>query len=274
MKTKITPDITCNYPERIVCLTEEFTEILYLLGESDRIAGISVYTQRPEQARNEKPMVCDFTGVNMEKIGQIEPDLILGFSDVQAEVAKQLIKAGYNVMVFNQRSIADILQVILLTGSLVGKADQANELVIKLKRRINDIAERGQNLPRRPMVYFEEWYSPLITGIRWVSELIEIAGGKDCFEELSTSASAKGRMIANEAEVIVRNPDIIMASWCGKRFIPSKMYKRSGWNGINAIRDEEVHEIDPAIILQPGPAALTAGLDELHRIISEWGSKR
>ncbi len=263
-----------GYPERIICLTEEFTEILYLLGEQERIAGISVYTVRPGQAPQEKPMVCDFTGVNMEKIEAIQPDLILGFSDVQAEVAKQLIKAGYQVMVFNQRSIADILQTIVLTGSLVGKAEEAGKLARRLEHNLLIMKEKSASFHKRPVVYFEEWYAPLISGIRWVSELIEIAGGKDCFEELSHSAAAKGRMIANEAEVISRNPDIIIASWCGKRFIPDKIYKRTGWNGINAIRVNEVHEIDSAIILQPGPAALTDGLDALYHIISHWQEKQ
>lgn len=263
-----------GYPEKIICLTEEFTEILYLLGEQDRIAGISVYTVRPEQATKEKPMVCDFTGVNMEKIEAIQPDLILGFSDVQAEVAKQLIKAGYQVMVFNQRSIADILQSIVLTGSLVGKADEAAKLARRLEHHLLTVKANAAKFQKHPLVYFEEWYSPLISGIRWVSELIEIAGGKDCFEELSHSAAAKGRMVANEAEVISRNPDIIIASWCGKRFIPEKIYKRTGWNGITAIRNDQVHEVDSALILQPGPAALSAGLDALHRIISDWHQRQ
>jgi iron complex transport system substrate-binding protein len=263
-----------DYPQRIICLTEEFTEILYLLGEEDRIAGISVYTMRPERARTDKPMVCDFTGVNMEKIKKIKPDLILGFSDVQAEAAKQLIKAGYNVMIFNQRSISDILQTILLTGSLVGKADEAGQMAYSLTKKLEAVKEKAVKLPRQPLVYFEEWYAPLISGIRWVSELIEIAGGKDCFAELSLNPDAKSRMIENQAEVIVRNPDIIMASWCGKRFIPKKIYDRPGWIGINAIRDQEVHEIDASIILQPGPAALTDGLDALCEIISNWNAKQ
>lgn len=274
MNKFINKRITDRYPQRIVCLTEEFTEILYLLGEQDRIAGISVYTVRPEEARTDKPMICDFTGVNMEKIKALEPDLILGFSDVQAEVAKQLIKSGYNVMVFNQRSIADILQTILLTGSLVGKAGEAADLVMKLEKGIAETKVKAQNLRKNPMVYFEEWYSPLISGIRWVSELISIAGGKDCFEELSYFPDAKRRMIANEAEVIRRNPDIIIASWCGKRFIPEKIYSRTGWNGINAIRDEQVHEVHSALILQPGPAALTDGLAALFDIISKWNERK
>jgi iron complex transport system substrate-binding protein len=259
-----------RYPKRIVCLTEEFTEILYLLGEQDRIAGISVYTVRPEQAKKEKPMVCDFTGVNMEKIKAIQPDLILGFSDVQAEAARQLIKAGYNVLIFNQRSIADILQTILLTGSLVGKANEANELIVKLEEGMDGIRHKALSLSSFPMVYFEEWYSPLISCIRWVSELINIAGGRDCFEELSHFPDARRRMIANEAEVIRRNPDIIIASWCGKRFIPEKIYSRTGWNGINAIQKEQVHEIDSALILQPGPAALSDGLTAIFDVISKW----
>jgi iron complex transport system substrate-binding protein len=270
-KVKHLPD---RYPQRIICLTEEFTEILYLLGEQDRIAGISVYTVRPKVAKNEKPMVCDFTGVNMEKINAIKPDLILGFSDVQAEVARQLIKSGYNVLIFNQRSIADILQTVLLTGSLVGKASEATELVMELERDMEAVSMHAEKLAHKPMIYFEEWYSPLISCIRWVSELITIAGGRDCFEELSHFPDAKRRMISNEAEVIRRNPDIIIASWCGKRFLPKKIYSRTGWNGINAIQTEQVHEIDSALILQPGPAALSDGLASLHHIIKKWSETR
>ncbi len=263
-----------SYPERIVCLTEEFTEILYALGEEARIAGISVYTMRPPEARTDKPMVCDFTGVNMEKIRQINPDLILGFSDVQAEAAKQLIKEGFQVLVFNQRSISEILQVILLTGSLVGRAREAQKLISSIQANLNQIAKStAEDQSERPLVYFEEWYNPLISGIRWVSELIEIAGGKDCFEELSHSKAARGRMISNEAEVIRRNPDIIIASWCGKRVIPSKILNRTGWNGINAVQQEEIHEIDSTLILQPGPAALTDGLNQLVAIIDAWKQK-
>lgn len=263
-----------SYPERIVCLTEEFTEILYTLGEEARIAGISVYTMRPPEARNDKPMVCDFTGVNMEKIRQIKPDLILGFSDVQAEAAKQLIKEGFQVMIFNQRSITDIFQVILLTGSLVGRAREAQRLISSIQEKLNlQRKKTAEDLSEKPLIYFEEWYNPLISGIRWVSELIEIAGGKDCFEELSHSKEARGRMIHNEAEVIRRNPDIIMASWCGKRLIPSKILDRTGWNGINAVQHQEIHEIDSTLILQPGPASLTDGLDQLVAIIDAWKQK-
>lgn len=276
MKKNTTQPAAANdlFPQRIICLTEEFTEILYLLGEQHRIAGISVYTMRPPEARNEKPMVCDFTGVNMEKIRQINPDLILGFSDVQAEAAKQLIKEGFHVAVFNQRTIEEILQVILLTGSMVGRTKEAQALISRIRTKLTQTAKRNQGQQRaRPLVYFEEWYNPLISGIKWVSELIDIAGGKDCFEELADSKAARGRMISNEAEVIRRNPDIIIASWCGKRFIPSRIYERTGWNGIHAIQNQEVHDIDSTLILQPGPAALTDGLDKLEAIISAWKQK-
>jgi len=267
---KNTRSTKITYPNRIVCLTEEFTEILYALGEEERIAGISVYTMRPPEARDIKPMVCDFTGVNMEKIKQLDPDLILGFSDVQAEAAQHLIKAGYQVMIFNQRSIDEIMQTILLTGSLVGKAKEARQLISTISKRIDAIASNAPADADRPLVYFEEWNNPLISGSRWVSQLIEIAGGKDCFEELSHHKDARSRMISNEAEVIRRNPDIIIASWCGKRVIPSQIYQRIGWNGINAIQKEEVHEIDSTLILQPGPAALTDGLDKMVEIFKSW----
>lgn len=259
-----------SYPERIVCLTEETTELLYLLGEQDRIAGISVYTKRPAHAAAEKPLVCDFTGVNMDKIKEIKPDLILGFSDVQAEAAKQLVKAGYQVLIFNQRSIEDIFRAILLTGSLVGRADAAAELSWTYRQKLTEIAHLSADFERKPKIYFEEWYSPLISGIRWVSELIEIAGGTDCFSELSWSPEAKGRMVTDEAEVVRRNPDIILASWCGKRFIPAKITTRTGWDQITAVRQGSVFELDSSVILQPGPAALTEGIDQIFQIVSNW----
>jgi iron complex transport system substrate-binding protein len=259
-----------GFPERIVCLTEETTELLYLLGEQDRIAGISVYTVRPAIAAAEKPGVCDFTGVNMDKIRELKPDLILGFSDVQAEAAKQLIKAGFQVMVFNQRSVEDIFRAILLTGSIVGRYEEACELSSGYRHKLLEISRQSAAFDRKPKIFFEEWYSPLISGIRWVSELIEIAGGIDCFPELSVSAEAKGRMIADEAEVVRRNPDIILASWCGKRFIREKITSRKGWDQINAVRQGSVFEIDSSVILQPGPAALTDGIDQLFQIVENW----
>lgn len=261
-----------DYPKRIICLTEETAEWFYLLGEQHRIAGISVYTVRPEQAVAEKPKVCDFTGVNLEKIRAINPDLILGFSDVQAEVAKQLIKEGFNVFITNQRSVSEILDTMLLTAGLVGKTEVAEIMLQQFREKLSIMATKSSQSLKKPVVYFEEWYSPLISGIRWVSELIEVAGGVDCFAELSASASAKGRVIEDETEVIRRNPDIIIASWCGKRFIPSKINSRKGWDSINALRSGDVYEIDSTLILQPGPAALTDGLDRLHEIISHWQS--
>lgn len=257
------------YPKRIVCLTEEYTEILCLLGEEQRIAGISAYTVRPEGIKRRKPVVCDFTGVNMDLIKSLKPDLILGFSDVQHEVARQLIKEGFNVFVSNQRSVEEVLMLIRQTGALVGRQGAAEDLAIGLQDRLNIINQSGMSLPKRPRVYFEEWYGPLISGIRWVSELIGIAGGDDCFSELSFSPSAKGRMVQPEA-VVEAAPDIILVSWCGKRFIPSKIYSRPGWESIPAIANCQVFEIDPAIILQPGPAALTDGLDTISGIIKRW----
>ncbi len=257
------------YPKRIICLTEEYTEILCLLGEEQRIAGISAHTVRPEGIRSRKPVVCDFTGVNMDLIKSIEPDLILGFSDVQHEVARQLIKEGFNVFISNQRSVEEVLMLIRLTGALVGRQTAAEELAVKLMNRLNEVGRSAKQLPKRPKVYFEEWYGPLISGIRWVSELIDIAGGDDCFSELSLSPSAKGRMVQPEA-VVAAAPDIILVSWCGKRFIPSKVYSRPGWESIPAIANRQVFEMDPEIILQPGPAALTDGIDTITRIIKRW----
>lgn len=262
-----------DYPKRIICLTEETAEWLYLLHEQHRIAGISVYTVRPIQAAAEKPKVCDFTGVNMEKIRAIKPDLIIGFSDVQGEVAKQLIREGFNVLITNQRSVSEILDTMLLTARLIGKTEAAGIMLQQYREKLTAMTSKSSQSLKKPVIYFEEWYSPLISGIRWVSELIEVAGGVDCFAELSASATAKGRVIEDETEVIRRNPDIIIASWCGKRFIPSRITSRKGWDSINAVRDGEVYEIDSSLILQPGPAALTDGLDRLHTIISQWQHK-
>lgn len=257
------------YPERIVCLTEEYAEILCLLGEEERIAGISAYTVRPEGLNQRKPVVSDFTGVNMELIQSIQPDLILGFSDVQHEVARQLIKAGYSVFISNQRSVDEILMLIRQVGSLIGKQTQAEMLAAHYTSRLREVEAATRLLPRRPKVYFEEWYDPLISGIRWISELINIAGGDDCFAQLALSASAKGRVVQPEM-VVDAAPDLVLVSWCGKRFIPSKLFSRPQWDLIPAVSNNQVYEIDPVIILQPGPAALTDGLQAISEIIQRW----
>lgn len=260
-------------PERIVCLTEEFTEILYELGEDERIVGISAYTERPPEAVEDKPVVSAFIGGSIDKIQDLEPDLILGFSDIQAELAAELIQAGEQVAIFNQRTIQDILDVVYTVGRLVGAGDRAAELVDGYIERLAQMRERSENNDyRRPRVYFEEWPDPRITCIRWVSQLIEIAGGKPVFPELAKQKGAEGRTI-EPGDVIDKEPDIIMASWCGKPVDIESIRSRDNYNDLPAVRDDEIHEIDPAIILQPGPACLTDGLARVSDIISSWRGK-
>ena len=262
-----------RYPERIVCLTEETTETLYLLGEERRIVGISGYTVRPARARREKPRVSAFLTARTEKILELKPDLVLGFSDLQADISKDLVKAGLNVVIFNQRSVDEILQMILVVSSLVGASEKGLRLVQEFEGNLQQIREAAGTLKRRPRVYFEEWDEPMISGIRWVSELIGIAGGEDVFSELSFSHGAAGRTISDPGEVIARRPDVIIGSWCGKKFVPAKVVAREGFGHIPAVRDGALHEIKSALILQPGPAALTDGLDQLVRIVSGWASR-
>ena len=263
-----------GFPERIVCLTEETTETLYLLGEQDRIVGISGYTVRPPQARKEKPKVAAFTHAKIDKIMALEPDLVLGFSDLQAEIAAELIKRGVAVTVFNQRSVREILNMILTLGSMVGARDRAEALIADLMSHMDRVKQRAADIGTRPVVYFEEWHAPLISGIRWVSELIHVAGGTDCFPELAVQPSARRRIIEDDAEVIRRGPDIIIGSWCGKKFQPDVVRARPGWSTIPAVRNGAVYEIKSPDILQPGPASLTDGLDQLHRIIVAWSGER
>lgn len=254
-------------PERIVCLTEETTETLYLLGEQHRIVGISGFTVRPPQARKEKPKVSAFTSAKIDKILALEPDLVLGFSDLQADIAAQLIRRGISVHVFNQRSVKEIFAMITLLGAIVGAQEKTAALIERLTRDIETVRKNAAALPRRPRVYFEEWDDPLISGIRWVSELIKIAGGEDCFPELACAPGAKQRIIADPHEVVRRQPDIIIGSWCGKKFQPERMAQRAGWADIPAVRHGRIYEIKSPDILQPGPAALTDGLQQLHKII-------
>ncbi len=262
-----------SYPSRIVCLTEETTETLYLLGEQQRIVGISGFTVRPAQARKEKPKVSAFTSARIDKILALEPDLVLGFSNLQADIAAQLIREGIAVHVFNQRTIDGILQMITLLGAMVGVSEKAAALADQYRQRIEMIRADAAVLPRRPRVYFEEWDEPMISGIRWVSELITIAGGYDCFAELSTEQSAKNRIIADPEDVVRRMPDIIIGSWCGKKFRPEQVTARSGWDVIPAVQNHLLFEIKSCDILQPGPAAVTDGLDHLHRIIRQWSEQ-
>ncbi len=261
-------------PQRIVCLTAETTEVLYLLGEQDRIAGISGYTTRPARARREKPKVAAFTSAKIDKILALHPDLVLGFSNLQADIAAELIRAGVEVHVFNQRSVTEILRMIAMLGALVGAQDKAAALVADLENTIASVRHTASYLPRRPRVYFEEWNDPLITGIRWVSELIDIAGGEDCFAELSRFPSAKDRILADGALVAERMPDIIIGSWCGKKFQPEQVVARPGWDSMPAVREWMVFEIKSADILQPGPSAITHGLKQMQTIIQQWGARQ
>ena len=257
-----------TYPSRIVCLTEETTETLYLLGEGDRVVGVSGYTVRPPEARR-KPRVSAFIHAKYDRIEALEPDLILGFSDLQANIAAELIKRGYPVMVFNQRSVTEILQMIRVLGALIGCTDKANRLVSHLELEIDSIRAAAATLPCRPRVFFEEWDDPLISGIRWVEELVDIAGGDSIFPELRHAKLGKQRIVSAE-DVIRRRPDVIIASWCGKAVKPEKIAQRGGWSDVPAIRDGHIYEIKSAYILQPGPAALTDGVEQLHRIVMDW----
>ena len=255
-----------GYPSRIVCLTEETTETLYLLGEGDRVVGVSGYTVRPPEARR-KPRVSAFIHAKYEKIDALEPDLILGFSDLQANIAAELIKRGYPVMVFNQRSVSEILQMIRVLGALIGCTEKANRLISHLELEIDSIRAAAAQLPCRPRVFFEEWDDPLISGIRWVEELVQIAGGDSIFPELRDAKLGKQRIVSGE-DVIGRQPDVIIASWCGKAVRQQRIAQRDGWQDVPAIRNGHIYEIKSSYILQPGPAALTEGVRQLHHIIA------
>jgi len=250
------------YPRRIVCLTEETTETIYLLGEGDRIVGISGYTVRPPEARS-KPKVSAFINARFEKIEALEPDLILTFSDLQADIAAELIRRGYNVVAFNQRSIAEILRMIRTVGGLIGCQERAEALVESLERGLDEIRLKSRALPRRPRVFFEEWDNPLISGIQWVEELIEIAGGDPLFPELRGKGLARDRIVQPD-EVAARNPELIVASWCGKAMKKKTIVERPGWDRTSAVRRDHVYEIKSTYILQPGPASLTEGVAQLH----------
>jgi iron complex transport system substrate-binding protein len=266
-------DRQAMFPERIVCLTEETTETLYLLGEERRIVGISGFTVRPARARKEKPKVAAFTSAKIDRIIALQPDLVLGFSDLQADIAAELIRLGIAVHVFNQRGIAEILQMIAMLGGMVGCAEKALALVATLRSDLDALRAAAANLSQRPRVYFEEWDEPQISGIKWVSELVELAGGNDCFPELAQQSLAKNRIIADPLEVPRRRPDIIFGSWCGKKFRPQCVAARPGWSAIPAVRDYQLHEIKSPIILQPGPAALTDGVRAMHAHICAWAAR-
>jgi iron complex transport system substrate-binding protein len=259
-----------RYPERIVCLTEETTETLYLLGEERRIVGISGYTVRPARARREKPRVSAFLSAKNDAILELKPDLVLGFSDLQADIARDLARAGLNVVLFNQRSIDEILSMVLVLASMVGAQEKGAHLVCELERSLADVRAAAMQLPRRPKVYFEEWDEPMISGIRWVSELIEIAGGEDVFSAQSHSQAAAGRIISDARLPIGKNPEVILGSWCGKKFRPERVAARPGWQDMAAVKANQLHEIKSADILQPGPAALTDGVRRIHELLRDF----
>jgi iron complex transport system substrate-binding protein len=259
-----------GFPQRIVCLTEETTETLYRLGEDWRIVGISGFTVRPPRARREKPRVCAFTSARTDRIVALRPDLVLGFSDLQADIAAELVRAGLEVHVFNHRSVADILRMIRTLGGMIGCEGKAQALTEELGAGLAQVRARAATLARRPRVYFEEWDDPMISGIQWVSELVTLAGGEECFPELAREALGRNRIIADPLEVPRRAPDIVLGSWCGKKFQPQRLAARPGWDAIPAVRDGYVREIKSSLILQPGPAALTDGVRAIQGIIEEW----
>jgi len=260
-------------PQRIVCLTEETTEWLYLLGQAQRIVGISGYTVRPKLARQEKPRVSAFTSAKLDKILALQPDCVLGFSDMQADIASALIRAGVPVSVFNQRSVAQIFEVLFQVAAMVGQGVQGLALIQKMQHDLQVIQGLAASLPYRPKIYFEEWDVPQISAIRWVSELIGIAGGDDIFPELALQSLGKQRILADGDEVVRRNPDIIIGSWCGKKFRPEAVAARPGWGEVAAVATGQLFEIKSCDILQPGPAALTDGVAQLQRIILDWSAQ-
>jgi iron complex transport system substrate-binding protein len=259
-------------PRRIVCLTEETVETLYLLGEQDRIVGISGYVVRPPQARREKPRVSAFTSANIDKILALKPDLVLTFSDLQADIVADLIRRGLTVHAFNQRTVGGILDMIRMLGATVNVGGRAEELVARLEAGLIQARAQAECLRERPRVFFEEWDDPLISGIGWVSELIEIAGGIDIFADRRHRGAAKDRIVMME-EVVERAPDLIIGSWCGKKFRPERVAARPGFAQIPAVQHQGVYEIKSPLILQPGPAALTDGLAEVRRIIERWATR-
>jgi iron complex transport system substrate-binding protein len=254
-----------DYPSRIVCLTEETTETLYLLGEGDRVVGISGYTVRPPEARR-KPKVSSFLHARYDKIEALKPDLILAFSDLQADITNDLVRRGYPVFTFNQRSVAEILQMVRVLAGIIGAAEKGEALARRFEEGLESIRAEAASLPRRPRVFFEEWYDPLISGIRWTEELVEIAGGDPIFPELKDAGLAKDRIVASE-QVIERAPEVIIGSWCGKPVRKERIAARPGWHAIPAVRHGHIYEVKSSYILQPGPAALTEGVGQLRDII-------
>ena len=261
-----------RYPQRIVCLTEETTETLYLLGQGDRVVGVSGYTVRPPEAR-QKPKVSAFINARFDRILALQPDLVLAFSDLQAELAAELVRRGLTVVTFNQRTVAEILQMIRMLGGLVGCQPQAEALADRLEQDLARIRREAERLPTRPRVFFEEWDEPLISGIRWVEELVDIAGGAPIFPELASASLAKDRIV-DPAEVARRDPEVIFASWCGKKVQKDKIRSRPGWDRVSAVRDDRIYEIKSTYILQPGPASLTEGIAQLHEHLRSFAPQR
>jgi iron complex transport system substrate-binding protein len=259
-------------PQRIVCLTEETTEWLYLLGEQARIVGISGYTVRPRRARQEKPRVSSFLDGRLDRITALGPDLVIGFSDMQADLANRLIRAGLNVLITNQRSVEEIYATLRLVAALVHANDRAEAWITQCVRRHAAIAATVATWPRRPRVYFEEWDEPMISAIGWVSELMAIAGGDDVFPELARRAMGRDRVVSDPMEPARRRPDLIVGSWCGKKFRPERVLARDGWSVAPAVQHGQLHEIKSCDILQPGPAALTDGTEQLHRLFAAWAA--
>jgi len=258
--------VNIQYPSRIVCLTEETTETLYLLGQGDRIVGVSGYTVRPPEARL-KPKVSAFINAKFDKIEALKPDLVLAFSDLQADLVAELVRRGLNVVVFNQRSVDEILQMIAMLGGLIGCQQEAEQLAGKLTQGLERIRESASRFPARPRVFFEEWDEPLISGIRWVEELVAIAGGTPIFPELQNAGLARDRIV-DPAEVARRDPQVIFASWCGKKMRKATIQSRPGWDATSAVRDDRIFEIKSTYILQPGPASLTEGVEQMHAILA------
>jgi iron complex transport system substrate-binding protein len=259
-----------RFPKRIVCLTEEPTEVLYALNQQHRIVGISGFTVRPAQARKEKPKVSAFLTAKIDQILALKPDLAIGFSDIQADIAKALIAAGVEVWISNHRSVEGILDYCVRLAALVGERQQGEKLLGQMQALIEEISTQAQSLKQRPRVYFEEWDEPRISAIQWVAELIRIAGGDDLFPERACASLAKDRILANDDQIIARNPNIVIGSWCGKKFRAEQVAARSGFAAIDAVQNNQLFEIKSPIILQPGPAAILAGLPELARIVQAW----
>ncbi|KXX70457.1 ABC transporter substrate-binding protein [Flammeovirga sp. SJP92] len=262
-----------QYPKRIVCLTDEVTEWLYLLGEQDRIVGISAFADRPEEAKKEKPMVCGFTGANYKKILATQPDLVIGFSDLQADIASRLIKEGIPTLITNQRSISEIINTLMMIARMVGADEKAKVILEHMNSAIAEAKSFSASLQRKPKIYFEEWDDPIITGIQWVSEIITLCGGEDAFIEHAEEQGAQGRVLASFEPVVKKNPDIGLFCWCGKKFDKEAVLKRPNIQSISFFKNNEIHEVDPIFMLQPGPATIIEGIPYMIDIIKQWNSK-